>query len=149
MKKLSTLLHSSIPLVRPMRTLPYLPSTRFDSSTTSKPKSKEHLYIPVDNPYTGEIIEEVPFLSKEEQMKLVLRCRQAYREHKSTPVCYRKSVVNKIVDYFTVNKEVVATDITRMMGKPITQSREEVDYAIERTKILMDMAEDALAPEIV
>jgi|LauGreDrversion4_2_1035121.scaffolds.fasta_scaffold570019_1 acyl-CoA reductase-like NAD-dependent aldehyde dehydrogenase len=52
-------------------------------------------------------------------------------------------------DYFQDNKETVARDITRMMGKPIVQSREELDCSIDRMRALMDLAEDALKPEIV
>jgi hypothetical protein len=36
-----------------------------------------------------------------------------------------------------------------MMGKPIVQSREEVEYSIERTNILIDLADEALAPEVI
>jgi acyl-CoA reductase-like NAD-dependent aldehyde dehydrogenase len=57
--------------------------------------------------------------------------------------------VKGLADYFRTNKEQVATDITRMMGKPIVQSREEIDYAIERTEVLMELAEEALRPEMV
>ena len=53
------------------------------------------------------------------------------------------------MDYFRTNREVIATDITRMMGKPIIQSREEIDYSIERTLALLDLAEDALKTEYV
>jgi hypothetical protein len=35
------------------------------------------------------------------------------------------------------------------MGKPIVQSREEVEAAVDRTKIFIDMAESALAPEVI
>jgi hypothetical protein len=35
------------------------------------------------------------------------------------------------------------------MGKPITQSREEVDYSVERMEVLINIADQALAPEIV
>jgi len=52
-------------------------------------------------------------------------------------------------EYFQANKDAVAVDITRMMGKPIVQSREEIDCAIERMRALMDLAEDALKPEVV
>lgn len=61
----------------------------------------------------------------------------------------RKKIVQNLVDYFRTNREVIATDITRMMGKPIIQSREEIDYSIERTLALLDLAEDALKTEYV
>jgi hypothetical protein len=35
------------------------------------------------------------------------------------------------------------------MGKPIVQSREEVDYSVERMEVLINIADQALAPEIV
>ena len=35
------------------------------------------------------------------------------------------------------------------MGKPIVQSREEVDYSVERMEVLISIADQALAPEIV
>lgn len=36
-----------------------------------------------------------------------------------------------------------------MMGKPIVESREEIDTAIERTQVFSDLAEEALAKEVI
>lgn len=36
-----------------------------------------------------------------------------------------------------------------MMGKPISQSREEVDYSCERIDALLGLVDSTLAPEIV
>ncbi|TNV79592.1 hypothetical protein FGO68_gene16974 [Halteria grandinella] len=105
--------------------------------------------IQLDDPYTGEIIDEIPFTTLEDQQSLLLRSRQAYRNFRSTTVPDRIKLVKNIADYFRENKEQVATEITRTMGKPIVQSREEVDYAVERTEVLMGMAEEALRPEMV
>jgi acyl-CoA reductase-like NAD-dependent aldehyde dehydrogenase len=54
-----------------------------------------------------------------------------------------------VVGYFRQHREEIATDITQQMGKPIVQSREEVDYSVERMEVLINIAEQALAPEIV
>jgi len=54
-----------------------------------------------------------------------------------------------VVGYFRQHREEIAKDITRQMGKPIVQAREEVDYSVERMEVLINMAESALAPEIV
>ena len=35
-----------------------------------------------------------------------------------------------------------------MMGKPIVQSREEIDYSIARTKAFLEVADQALADHI-
>ncbi len=61
----------------------------------------------------------------------------------------RKQIVANIAKYFRENREEVAKDITRMMGKPISQSREEVDYSCERIDALIGLADETLAPEIV
>jgi acyl-CoA reductase-like NAD-dependent aldehyde dehydrogenase len=103
----------------------------------------------LDNPYTGEIIEDVKFLPPEEQKAVLLRSRQAYRGFKLSRVDERVAVVKRMRDYFVANREAVATDITRMMGKPIVQSREEIDTAVERMQAFADMAEEALRPEVV
>lgn len=54
-----------------------------------------------------------------------------------------------MITYFKTNKEQIATEITQMMGKPIVQSREELDCSIDRMHALIGLAEEALAPEIV
>ena len=54
-----------------------------------------------------------------------------------------------MVGYFRQHREEIATDITQQMGKPIVQSREEVDYSVERMEVLINIADQALAPEIV
>jgi acyl-CoA reductase-like NAD-dependent aldehyde dehydrogenase len=46
-----------------------------------------------------------------------------------------------VVGYFRQNREEIATDITQQMGKPITQSREEVDYSVERMEVLINIAD--------
>lgn len=79
----------------------------------------------------------------------MLRSRQAYRNVKNSSLAERIKIVKNMTDYFRTNKEGIATDITRMMGKPIVQSREEVDCAIERSEVLMDLADEALRPELV
>jgi acyl-CoA reductase-like NAD-dependent aldehyde dehydrogenase len=73
----------------------------------------------LDNPYTGEIIEEVPFITLYEQKTLLDRSRQAYRNIRSATITERLAITGRLRDYFRDNKELVATDITRMMGKPI------------------------------
>ena len=80
---------------------------------------------------------------------MLKRSREAYLTLKFSSISDRKALVDQLIDYFKKNKEEIAKDITTMMGKPIVQSREEVDYAIERTQILKDLAEDALKPEIL
>lgn len=105
--------------------------------------------VKIDNPYTREIIEKVPFINEEEQKIILKKCWESYRQYRYQPLNERKQIVSNIASYFRQNRELVATDITRMMGKPITQSREEVDYSCERIEALLGLADETLAPEIV
>ena len=63
---------------------------------------------------------------------MLKRCWDSYRAYRYTSVDERKKVVQNIVGYFRQNREAIATEITTQMGKPIVQSREEVDYSVER-----------------
>jgi succinate-semialdehyde dehydrogenase / glutarate-semialdehyde dehydrogenase len=77
------------------------------------------------------------------------RCWDSYRAYRYTPLDERKKIIQNVVKYFRQHKEEIAIDITTQMGKPIVQSREEVDYSVERMEALLDIAESALAPELV
>jgi succinate-semialdehyde dehydrogenase / glutarate-semialdehyde dehydrogenase len=137
MNKLATAIH---------RRLLFTSSLRAFNTPASTGRLKG---IKLDNPYTGKIIEEVPYLTKEEQQKVLKRCWESYRAYRYTSIEERKRVIQNVVGYFRQHREEIATDITQQMGKPITQSREEVDYSVERMEVLINIADQALAPEIV
>lgn len=54
----------------------------------------------LDNPYTGETIAEVPFLSKEEQDKKLEQANKAYRDNRFRKLDDRKSIVDGMISYF-------------------------------------------------
>ena len=91
----------------------------------------------------------MPFLSAEDQKKVLKRCWDSYRAYRYTDIGERKRIIQNVAAYFRQHREEIATDITSQMGKPITQAREEVDYSVERMEVLVNMAEHALEPEIV
>ena len=43
----------------------------------------------------------------------------------------------------------MAVEVTTNLGKPITQSREEINHAIQKAKIIMELSENAFDEEIV
>lgn len=45
------------------------------------------------------------------------------------------------------NREEMATQITQLVGKPIKQSREEIDFSIQRARSLITQSEQAFEPE--
>eukprot|EP00347_Sterkiella_histriomuscorum_P004449 403360417 len=100
--------------------------------------------IKLDNPYTGEIIDEFPFLTKDEQLKILGQARDAGNTCRQLNLGQRKAIIENIIKYLVENREVLAKEITTMMGKPIVQSWEEIDTSIERCKAIVSLADDAL-----
>jgi acyl-CoA reductase-like NAD-dependent aldehyde dehydrogenase len=70
--------------------------------------------------------------------------RISFSSWKSTSLNKRKQIIRQIIDYFQNNKNQIATDITKQMGKPIQQSLNEVDGAIYRMNGLIEISESAL-----
>ena len=94
---------------------------------SSRPFSHKNTFQ-IDNPYTGEIIHEVPFLTKDEQKAIIERSVQAFRTNRYTPLDVRKKEMTKLIRYLEdviqnyekfQKKEEIAIDITSMMGKPL------------------------------
>ena len=73
--------------------------------------------------------------------------RQAQAEWAHTPVSERVEVLRDALSYFDRQREEIATDITTLMGKPLAQSRNELNGFFERAEFLLGAAESALAPE--
>ena len=51
------------------------------------------------------------------------------------------------MQYFKEHYGQVATDLTRQIGKPIVQSRNEINRMFERTTYMASIAEETLVPE--
>ena len=101
MNKLATAIH---------RRLLFTSSLRAFNTPASTGRLKG---IKLDNPYTGKIIEEVPYLTKEEQQKVLKRCWESYRAYRYTSIEERKRVIQNVVGYFRQHREEIATDITQ------------------------------------
>jgi acyl-CoA reductase-like NAD-dependent aldehyde dehydrogenase len=73
--------------------------------------------------------------------------RQAQAEWARTPVSERVEVLRDALSYFDRQREEIAAEITNLMGKPLAQSRNELNGFFERAEFLLGAAESALAPE--
>ncbi len=103
--------------------------------------------LTVDDPFTGEVACELPLATVEEAQRLVDRAAEAQRAFARTPVAERAALVRAFCEAFRARKEEVARDITRMMGKPIREARNEVETLIGRATHMASIAEAALADE--
>jgi acyl-CoA reductase-like NAD-dependent aldehyde dehydrogenase len=105
--------------------------------------------IKVENPFSGEVVTEVPLLELNEATRRVERAARVQKEWARTPLADRIKVVERFNELAAAAKEQLARDITAQMGKPLGQARGEVDGMIFRSKYLVSIAQQVLADEVL
>lgn len=103
--------------------------------------------LQVFNPYSNELVYETAYKSEAEGLVLLTKASEFQRSWGKTPLSERISVCQKFSAYISENTESIARDITKQMGKPLTQSLGEVKTMISRVSSLIEMAPSALSPE--
>ncbi|MGC8793759.1 MAG: aldehyde dehydrogenase family protein, partial [Bryobacteraceae bacterium] len=91
-------------------------------------------------------IEPTPEGELQSTLERMRRAQQAWRD---VPVERRIEICRPFLDAFREMKERVALEITRQMGKPIRQSRREVDTMLDRAETMMRLAPGALADDVL
>jgi acyl-CoA reductase-like NAD-dependent aldehyde dehydrogenase len=99
------------------------------------------------DPATEEAFAEVTPTSDPELTLIVARAREAQRAWRRVPVAERVRIVGQMVPAFRAMADRVALDITRQMGKPLQQARNEINTMIDRAETMGRLAEAALADE--
>jgi acyl-CoA reductase-like NAD-dependent aldehyde dehydrogenase len=97
-------------------------------------------------PEDAAMEERLPTYTREIYLRL-REARDGQVQWAALPLEARVSRVRTSLDYFRRNREDVARDVTRDMGKPITQARREVDTLLQRSEYLLSIAPQALASE--
>jgi acyl-CoA reductase-like NAD-dependent aldehyde dehydrogenase len=101
----------------------------------------------VDNPFSGEIVAEIPLLDAREVEGLVARAARAQKAWARTSVAERVALCEKFCAAFEQDGEQIARDVTLQMGKPLSQARGEVKTALARARHMMSIAPEALRDE--
>ncbi len=73
------------------------------------------------------------------------RARRAQAQWKRVPIAGRAAIVNRFVDAFVARKDKIAEEITRQMGRPISQSAGEAHGFEERARHMASIAAESLA----
>ncbi|KAF0699739.1 Aste57867_9708 [Aphanomyces stellatus] len=100
----------------------------------------------VENPYTLETVCEVGVHSEKASHDILGRVKQAQRDWAAVSLDERKAVCTKWVEVLEANIDTIAQDISRQMGKPLGQAVGEVRGTMQRAKIMIGLADKALAP---
>jgi acyl-CoA reductase-like NAD-dependent aldehyde dehydrogenase len=99
----------------------------------------------VDDPFTGQTACKVP-LSDDAAVGATLdRARATARTWRSSAVKDRIALCERAMVAMEKNGHEVATDISRMMGKPLSQALGELKTCVARARYLTSVAEASLA----
>ena len=99
----------------------------------------------VDNPFTGETAASVQLADEATISKTLDRAREAARALRKLSVEERVALCDRALSAFEARVEDIAKDITKQMGKPLSQARGEVKGTAGRWRHMMDIAKESLA----
>jgi acyl-CoA reductase-like NAD-dependent aldehyde dehydrogenase len=98
----------------------------------------------VDNPFTGEPACEVELADNRTASATLDRARTAARSWRAS-LSDRIALCERAVAAMEGRSEAIASDITRMMGKPLGQARGEVKTTAVRARHMMSIAQASLS----
>lgn len=96
---------------------------------------------PIDN----SVYVERPYATPAEIAATLQRAAAAQKEWRRVPIAERAKILTRFVDEFLKGKDKHAEDITRQMGRPISQSPGEMRGFEERARFMINLAPEALA----
>jgi acyl-CoA reductase-like NAD-dependent aldehyde dehydrogenase len=99
------------------------------------------------NPATEEVITEIKDDSKESLSEKFELLKTAQPSWVKVQLAQRVQILKKFAELLELNKERLASILTSEVGKPLQQSRNEINGAIARIKWLTDNAEKYLSDE--
>ncbi len=102
--------------------------------------------LTVDHPYTLEPAVEVPLSEWSDVERVLDNARKGARVAAALSLADRKALVEKAVQAMEANAEQIASDISRMMGKPRSQALGELKTMAVRARAMIAQADRGLAP---
>lgn len=103
----------------------------------------------IENPATLAVIADVDEDSPATIAEHVRRARQAQPRWAKTPLAERLAAIARFRDAVIREKEALALVLTREMGKPVTQAKNELSALPARIDFFLQHTEEVLRPEVV
>jgi acyl-CoA reductase-like NAD-dependent aldehyde dehydrogenase len=103
----------------------------------------------IRNPATDEVIADLPADTAASVASKYERARAAQPAWARTPLEQRLAIVRRFKDALAAQKEPLARTLTTEMGKPITQSRNEISAMAGRLEFFLRETPAVLAEEVV
>lgn len=100
----------------------------------------------VRNPYDESVVCELRS-NHAEREALLDGLHAAQRAWREVPLAERLSAIEGALGLFEAEREAIARDVTRQMGKPLSEALGEVDTCLFRARHMLRLAPEALADE--
>ncbi len=103
----------------------------------------------VDDPFTGETSTTVPIADDATISRTLDRAREVARTLRTTSIEERLALCDRALTAFEAKADEIARDITKQMGKPLSQSRGEVKGMAGRWRHMQEIAKESLADVVL
>ncbi len=107
------------------------------------------MQLKVINPYDQKVYVELPFDTQSQIQVKLQKAWQAFEKWRRTPLQDRIATIRAGLNYFDVNRDIIAEEISCQMGKPITQSHNEFAGFFERAHYMLEIAPQALESDLL
>ena len=84
--------------------------------------------LPVRNPATGDEIARVPLLTSQHVEEAIYAAAEAQKEWSSVPAPQKSQILRRWFQELQLHREDLARILTAEQGKPLAESRGEIDY---------------------
>lgn len=101
------------------------------------------------NPATGETLKEFPLATAAGVERALADSKAAFRDWQSAPVEARAKVMSRVAELYRERRDELARLIATEMGKPLAQSRGEVDLVADIYAYYADQGPSFLQDEIL
>ncbi|MDP3822398.1 MAG: aldehyde dehydrogenase family protein [Burkholderiales bacterium] len=105
--------------------------------------------LKIHNPATGALIVEIPEATPESVAASAAAARAAQPAWAAAPLAQRIEVMQRFRAALAAQVETLATTLTAEVGKPIRQSRNEINGLLARIDFFVEQVEATLAPQQV
>ena len=106
-------------------------------------------FLKITNPATGLLLAEVPADNVDSVAVKARAARAAQPAWAATPLADRRACVQRFRALLMAQREILATTLTSEVGKPITQSRNELNGLLARIDFFLDQVEPSTALQTV
>jgi len=101
------------------------------------------------NPYNQKIIKEYPEHSGSEVSEIILKCNESYKSWKKTSFSKRSKLILNVASTLRNSLNEYATLMTMEMGKPIKESRAEIEKCVWLCEYYAENGQKFLSPQYI